>query len=225
MNITESIENVSDNIDGCISMFVYGSYARNPDYANDCEIAVLLDSEDMAPKMLNKFETNFNNGNIKFFPFSKQRFVRYNLRTTFTKPIFYHEIIKDGFTVYGDKVLENISKPKIKKSDLKRDIGFQIGQIFAALKAHRYGESSVPIELTYKSGILGSRLKHIIDTGDVLTGYNNIVSTVEDPILHKLLDLRINNDSVVEKSTIHDTLLYLRSDVEPYIESAESKTY
>lgn len=224
MNIKERANRVSNSIDGCESMFVYGSYARNPQNANDCEIAVLLDSRDIGSELLNRFETCFNDGEIKFFPFSKQRFVSYDLRTTFTKPIFYREVIKDGYTVYGDEVLEDTLVPSIRKSDLKRDIGFQIGQIMAALKAHRKGSIEISTRLTYKSGILGSRLKYIIDSGDVLTGYDNIASTIGTPILDRLLQLRLSDDTV-DESTIHDTLSYLRGDVESYIESASSFTY
>lgn len=216
MDVSEKIEKVENDID-CCSMFVYGSYARDNSISNDCEIAVLLDDSNIGSQSLKKFEQEFNQDNkIKFFPFSKQKFVNYNIITTFTTPIFYHEIINDGYTVYGDNILENLDYPVITKSDIMRDIGFQIGQAFTALKSYRRNEYKIAIEQTYKSGIFGSRLLYLVKNDELLTGYENIVKKVDEPILYELLKLR-NNNSKIKESIIHDTLSYLRNDVEVFL--------
>lgn len=218
IDVEQRAQEIGNAFDNCVSVFVYGSYARNSSIANDCEMGVLLD-DTVGADYLNEFGKDYNTDLIKFFPFSIEEFVQYNITTTFTKNIFYNELLHDAYTVYGEDTVESLESPEITLEVLKRDIGFQIGQAFSGLKSYRRDHLELATDLVYKSGLFGARLKHYAETGEFITGYKNIAVHMENDLLSQLLQLR-TSESMITEELVYNTLSYLRGDVEQSISSS-----
>jgi hypothetical protein len=161
------------NYENCESIFLYGSHARKPKKSKDIEIGAIFNSKINKRKLLKELD-NKTPKNTHAYPFIKENIKNKKPITSFTQPLFCLSIIKDSKTLAGKEIVETITKPKITQEDLRREIGFQLGQALAALKAYRNNNTQNAKELSTKPALYGSRTLIYANKKEFYTNYKKI---------------------------------------------------
>jgi len=138
------------------SIFLYGSRARwdhCPD--SDFEIGVVFQEKgNIHRETLN---TLLQNKKISAYPIIYQELITYKVDTPFQKNIYMNDIIRSGKTLFGEKIIENLSTPEITVLDTLQDIRFNIGYGMSAVLSDRNWDIETAKSLFYKSCLFTTR--------------------------------------------------------------------
>lgn len=212
---------ILDNYDYCESVFLYGSSSREEDNVKDIELGVIFKSEveKSQSTLLNELD-EITSSDVNAFPFIKDNMTKGEIITSFTSTIFCYNIIKDGETIVGKNIVENLSIPNIKEEDLRREVGFQLGQALASLKSYRNNNYEIAKEMYSKSVLFGARAYIYKKEGVLYTNYSKIVKESKRLLNNKeYIDCvenahNVRNGKKLKQSFINNGISFLREKVE-----------
>lgn len=161
MNKLDNVLNKLQNFCKPVSIFLYGSRARN-DFLrrSDFEIGVLMLKKNYIRR--NKIKKAINKKGINIYPFVYEDFIKYKIDTPFQKSIYLSELILGGKTLRGKKVIENMKPPEIRVIDIIQDLRFNLGYAFASMHSYRNGDKFTARYEFFKSCLFGTRCLEIL---------------------------------------------------------------
>lgn len=157
-----------------LSIFLYGSQANNStNKKSDYEIGVIFNEEDYVSRSTIKKEVPWKKFSI--FPFNKAELLNYSIDTPFQKKIYIASLIcGNAYTLYGDKIIENLEVPEITIHDLLMDTSFNLGYALSSVRLMKSGHINLANEFLYKSMFYATRNLIYLKNGKLISGYNNI---------------------------------------------------
>jgi len=175
--VREALENIFKET-GAISIFVYGSRARN-DFKkeSDYEIGALYLRDKKARR--SEIAKLHDIEGMNVYPFVYEDFLNYEIDTPFPKAIYLREIIGAAKTVLGENVIEKMKLPEIRMSNLIERVGFDIATAFAAYRSFKSGDELVAA-INFKSTLFGLRLLEILELGKFPYTYDEIVENSKE---------------------------------------------
>jgi predicted nucleotidyltransferase len=170
------------------SIILYGSRARE-DYleTSDFEIIVLIPESRYISRK--EIENKIKAGNIRVYPFRLEDFKRGIIDTPFQKKIFLREIIVAGKTLYGEKIIENISPPEIFLINAIQELRFNIGYAFSSMHSYRNKDKFTALFEFYKSCLFGTRSFLLLKKRELFIPYNEIFLMSKEVDLGDYTDL------------------------------------
>lgn len=170
------IEEVLDKVERelrPVSIFVYGSRARNDAFAaSDFELGLLFHREHFASN--ETIRSVVDRTDISAYAFRTEDFISGTIDTPFNKNLFLFELSRYGRTVRGEKIVESFQAPDVRILDLFSEVQFNLGYALAAVIAHRDGSVSAASTLFYKSCLFGTRALIAAQSGIFLASYPDI---------------------------------------------------
>ena len=107
------------------SIFLYGSKARKDSLPNSYyEIGVIFKNENYISR--SEIRKIITDSNFSIYPFRLDEVRNATLDTPFQKKIYVRDICSSGRTLWGEKIIETMEKPKIELLDVLQDIRFQL---------------------------------------------------------------------------------------------------
>lgn len=111
----------------------------------------------------------------------------------FEKNIYINSLIYGGAkTLYGEKIIESITPPKIEVINLIKDTSFNLGVALSAVQVCKISNFELVNSLLYKSFFYSLRNLISFKTGKLVNGYTNIYKASETIIIpleyHELLE-------------------------------------
>ena len=189
-----------------LSIFVYGSYATNSTNSkSDTEVAVIFENENYVSRAaLKEF---INHDKISIYPMRHQELINYQIDTPFEKKIFIYFLCNGGaVTIHGEKIIENLPKPKLTAENFINDLHFNLGIACAAFQIKRDGKSDeLANNLLYKSCFFTLRnLKW--KNAKISSEYDELIKTCNDWRTEKIdqinIELFYKNISFINKYAI-----------------------
>ena len=187
------------------SIFLYGSY-NTSDYlagTSDLEIGVFREKEiDATSKVLRHIAEKYSIKNIRLriYPYDINGFKNGNLKTPFTKSVFIRHTILTAKTIWGEKIIENLSLPSITLLDAYREACFTTMRALSALFFLRAGNLAEAKEMIYKACLFATlNLEYL--NGDFPIGFQSIINVskklkltpVQKNIINQAYKLRKGN--------------------------------
>lgn len=161
-----------------VSVFVYGSRGRNDfNEDSDYEVTVIFDDNKYTERKVIHSEINLPK--VRIYPYRRSEFVDETFETPFQKTIFMRELAESGRTIFGEKIVESLSKPKITTIDVIQRIRFDIGYALAAVLSNRSGDYETAKEEFSKSCLFGLRTLLVLKKGVFPIGYDSIYQLKE----------------------------------------------
>jgi hypothetical protein len=155
------------------SIFLYGSQGRGDNNASsDYEVTVLFDDNNYTPRSVIHSEIQLPL--VRIYPYRIGEFKDETFATTFQKNIFMRELAECGRTIYGEKIVEALSRPRITTLDLIQRIRFDLGYALAAVLSHRSGDGPTALEEFSKSCLFGMRCLIILEAKKFAGNYDEI---------------------------------------------------
>lgn len=208
-----------------LSIFIYGSCATNSKNSkSDCEIGVIFDEKNYTKK--NVIDNLINNKNYKIYPFKNNDLKEYDIDTPFEKNIYIYSLISGGAkTIFGQKIIENLTLPNIDKHNLLADIYFNLGYLLSAYRLFKFKNNQLSYELFYKAILFTTRDLIFFKTKKFVNGYNNIYKQSKkiidednyNHILKLAIDLRNEKDVTLKENDYLDGISYINKYIVPII--------
>lgn len=180
--MTIDIEKILDNIEKACeptSIFLYGSRARTDATDNsDYEIGVLIPESKYVGRAV--LREAVKDKNVSVFPFKLEQFQSGNPDTPFNKKIYMREVILNGRTLRGEKIIENMKAPSIETLEVLADAQFNLGYALASTIAHRDSSPQTANLLFYKSCLFGTRSLVMEKLGKLPATYDEIIAEAEN---------------------------------------------
>ncbi len=196
-----------------LSIFTYGSFATNTQNQNsDVEIGVIFDEENFISN--EKLLKIINNPYYSVFSFKKHELETYSIDTPFDKNIYIASLILgNAKTIYGEKIIEKLTPPKLTKQNFLNDTYFNLGYALSAYRIHKAKNIALSNDLLYKSIFYTTRTLVYIKTKQLISGYNNIYKEGKKLKLDK------------EYNRLLDLAYTLRNDVAKYNQSVDGSKF
>lgn len=158
-----------------LSIFLYGSRARD-DFlpCSDYEIGVLFDEYNMVDECKLQDAVQFDS-QFRIYPYELNSFTSGNFDLPFETAIFLKKVAFRGITIWGEKIIENMTTPPVTVTSIMRDIKFQIGRASDAIVCGNGGHSKIAAQLFYKSCLLGCKDLIILETRTFPISYKEIL--------------------------------------------------
>ena len=180
-NLGKLIENVKNEIirkADPLSVFLYGSY-NTSEYlsgTSDLEIGVIKKGNKSISRVLRKIAENHSSKNVRLRIYSYKLEGLKNLRvdSPFTKSVFVRHLILTSKTIWGEKIMENLSLPPIDLIDAYREACFSTMRALSGLFFLRANKINEAYEMGYKACLFATlSLEYLF--GKFPIGFKNIV--------------------------------------------------
>ena len=211
-----------------LSVFLYGSQANNnTNSKSDFEIGVIFDDKNYVSRQ--ELQKSISNKNYNVFPFKLSEIKNCTFDTPFQKKIYLYSLITGhAKTIFGDKIIESLTLPKITKYDLLMDTSFNLGYAVAAVRLAKENVDSLAFELFYKSMFFATRNLFFAKFGVLLNEYTNIYKEsykLQLPTEYQeLLNIgnKLRNEIVneVDKKYLFKNISYINMYIIPIIENS-----
>lgn len=214
-----------------ISIFMYGSQANNStNEDSDYEIGVVFSDD----KYINRstIKQQCPDKQYSIFPFKKSELLNHSIDTPFQKEIYIASLISgNAKTIYGEKIIENLSLPKIEKCELLMDSSFNLGYALSAVRLMKSGNIELANEFLYKSMFYATRNLIFAFKGKLISGYNNIYDQSKQldipseyvALLELGYKLRNKQIAEVEDNMFYKNISYINKYVIPQIKQRFDK--
>ena len=169
----EILENVNP-----VSIFLYGSY-NTPEYlsgVSDLEIGVIKERGKSISKILRSIAEKKSNKNIRIriYPYDLDKLKNNTVDTPFTKSVFIRHLILTSKTLWGEKVMENLSLPPITLIDAHKEASFSTMRALSGIFFLRADNIEEAYEMGYKACLFATlSLEYLL--GEFPIGFKNIV--------------------------------------------------
>lgn len=201
---------------GPYSVFLYGSRGRGDHKENsDYEVGVVFEDEKVASRRL--LHKTVNLDSVAAYPFKLSDVVAGNFNNPFTDSIFARELSEGGRTIYGEKIVENLSPPKITTLDLLGCVRFEIGCAFTAVLAHRNGEFKIASKEFHDACLYGLRLLIILEDRKFVCKFHDVykrgveldlneryLKVIEDAYLVRTEEAKLRSDAAFDNLAFLD---------------------
>jgi len=199
-----------------ISIFLYGSRARK-DFKkeSDYEIGIIFDKNKISRSEIAKMH---DLKSLVVYPFLLDDIKNFNIDTPFPKAIYLKELIETGKTFFGEKILENMTAPKIEIIDLIQATSFEIGTAMAAVRSFRTGDL-ITASINFKSALFGARILEILELKKFPYTYDEIWKLSKELNLsdeyNQLLDqaIKIRQGEKIEEKWLFKNITFLNQEV------------
>jgi predicted nucleotidyltransferase len=215
-NVEKALKNIFE-ITKPISIFIYGSRARNDFKANsDYEVGALFLKENKPRR--SEIAKLHNIEGMNVYPFTMEDLEKYNLDTPFPKAIYLRELIGSAKTVFGEKILENMEAPEIKLTDLLERAAFDVATAFAAFRSFKTNDL-VTTSINFKSALFGVRVLEILELKKFPFTYDEIFELSEklnlSPEYRALIEhaYKARKGAKIEEQFLYTNISFLNQEV------------
>lgn len=212
-----------------VSIFLYGSQAtKTQNRKSDYEIGIIFCDDFYIHR--NEIKKKICDNNYNVFPFKLSEIQNYTIDTPFQKNIYIASLINgNAKTIYGKKIIENLTIPKISKQDLLMDTSFNLGYALSAVRLMKENQTALANEFLYKSMFYATRNLIYCKHKTLLSGYSNIfeaAKTLDLPedykkLLEECYKLRNEELTQVDTSLFFKNISYINKLVIPTITNSE----
>ena len=156
--------------------------------------------------------------NLMVYPFLLDDIKNFNIDTPFPKAIYLKELIETGKTIFGEKILEKMTAPKIEIIDLIETTSFEIGTAMAAVRSFRTGDL-INSSINFKSALFGARVLEILELKKFPYTYDEIWKLSKELNLsdeyNQLLDqaMKIRHGEKIEEKWLFKNITFLNQEV------------
>jgi predicted nucleotidyltransferase len=162
-----------------LSAFLYGSQAHgDATTTSDYEIGLIFDDENYVSRR--EIHDRVKLDNVRIYPFRLSELKNYRPDTPFPRKLYMRELISFGRTIYGEKVIENLPRPKLTTVDLLGVIRFEIGLAYGAFRAHRSLGHDAADYAFFKSCVYGARCLILLSGDDYPINYAESLEMAKD---------------------------------------------
>lgn len=211
-----------------ISIFLYGSQATNTQNKNsDYEIGVVFKDDEYVAR--SEIKEKIPNKKFSIFPFKLGNLQNHSIDTPFQKEIYILSLISgNAYTIFGEKIIENLTKPKTTNHHLLMDSSFDLGTALSAVMAFKNKNVKLANELMYKSLFYATRNLIYFKTKKLIVGYNNIYKEAKvlnlpeeyNQLLTAGYELRNGIRKKIDKNLYFQNISYINKFIIPTIEKS-----
>ncbi|MBP9818290.1 nucleotidyltransferase domain-containing protein [Candidatus Shapirobacteria bacterium] len=180
-----------------VSIFLYGSMARGDSEVNsDYELGIIYKRDKKIPR--SELAKYHNIKELRLYPFGLEDLANNIIDTPFPKAIYLRGLLEGTKLLYGRKLTEIFSPPKVKLSDLMEGVGFCLGRGYSAVVSSRQNDMVAVQENFSKSTLYGLQILLALTKKQLVFSYKVMYELSKESIPNEYLDL-INNAIAVRK--------------------------